>query len=361
MRSANKSQVDGKDKRAKAEPRYDKRNKFNDLSNIEWLISTKSVWKGDPVDPEISRLMSELNENVVSKYGLDAVTELLEQPISSVEYSQAPARDALKEQHPATYPERDIEKLLKFFTKKGEMVLDPFVGVGSTLVACMNTERQGVGVELISKWAELAKKRIEHAKKNSPSYQSGMESFTGPGQSEELKPPEIKVLEGDSREVLKGFPDSSFDFVVTSPPYWAILQKDKDHKARRERISKGLDTRYSEDKKDLGNIASYDEFLNQLTGIFLECKRVLKQGKYMCVVVSDFRHKSRFISYHSDLATKLESIGFSLEGITVLVQDSKALYPYGMPYAFVSNIHHQNILIFRKNGLPDKGQTASGV
>ena len=40
---------------------------------------------------------------------------------------------------------------------------------------------------------------------------------------------------------------------------------------------------------------------------------------------------------------------FSLEGITILVQDSKNLYPYGIPFAFVSNIHHQYILVFRRH------------
>jgi hypothetical protein len=48
------------------------------------------------------------------------------------------------------------------------------------------------------------------------------------------------------------------------------------------------------------------------------------------------------------LSKEVQKVGFSLEGITILVQDSKNLYPYGMPYAFVSNIHHQYILIFRK-------------
>ncbi len=89
-------------------------------------------------------------------------------------------------------------------------------------------------------------------------------------------------------------------------------------------------------------------FLNELAKVFGECYRVLKNGKYMVVVVSDFRHGSRFVPFHNDLSEAVRSVGFSLEGITILVQDSKNLYPYGMPYAYVSNIHHQYILIFRK-------------
>ena len=142
--------------------------------------------------------------------------------------------------------------------------------------------------------------------------------------------------------------DESFDFIVTSPPYWMILRKDLDHKVKAERKSKGLQTRYSDDENDLGNLESYDEFLAELGKVFAECRRVLKKKRYMCVVVSDFRHKSRFVAYHADMSRIVESAGLSLEGITILVQDNKNLYPYGIPYAFVSNIHHQYMLVFRR-------------
>ncbi len=143
--------------------------------------------------------------------------------------------------------------------------------------------------------------------------------------------------------------DQHLDFIVTSPPYWTILRKDWDHKVKAERKSKGLSTRYSDDENDLGNCESYERFLGELGKVFAQCHRVLSEKRYMCVVVSDFRHKSKFVAYHSDITRLIESVGFDLEGITVLVQDSKNLYPYGIPYAFVSNIHHQFILTFRKN------------
>jgi hypothetical protein len=69
----------------------------------------------------------------------------------------------------------------------------------------------------------------------------------------------------------------------------------------------------------------------------------------MAVIVSDFRHKSKFISFHSDLISRLtENNKFILQGVKVLVQNNKRLYPYGYPYAYVENIHHQYIVIFRK-------------
>jgi DNA modification methylase len=251
----------------------------------------------------------------------------------------------LKEQHPATFAENDIEKLILFFTKKGGRVLDPFSGSGSTLIACLNTGRRGLGVELIDKWVTISNQRLERAK------EIGKRLLTNPTESvlesAELQPA-LEIMQGDSRTVLKKIGAESFDFVVTSPPYWAILTKARDHKSKRERLSKGLPTKYSEDKRDLGNAPSYLGFLHELTKVFGECYRVLKQGKYMVIVVSDFRHGSKFVPFHNDLSDVVQKVGFSLEGITILVQDSKNLYPYGMPYAFVSNIHHQYILIFRK-------------
>lgn len=262
-----------------------RRNTLNDLSNSEWIVETKSVW-----------------------------------------FSKPPPRDRLKLQHPATFAESDIVRLINFFTKRGQRVLDPFVGTGSTLIACAETGRAGTGVEISERWAGIADSRLAEVQNGSSQT----------------------IITADARTALEDLPACSFDFVVTSPPYWSILGKRLDHKTRAERQSKGLETRYSDDVNDLGNCESYEQFLSQLGPVFAECQRLLKPRSYMAVIVSDFRHGSKFIAYHTDISKVIESAGMALEGITILVQDSKALYPYGIPHAFVSNVHHQYILIFRK-------------
>lgn len=287
-----KSEVTDKKKRRAT---VDKRNKLNDLSSKEWVKKTKSVW-----------------------------------------YSKPPPRDRLKVQHPATFAESDIEELILFFTKKGERVLDPFVGVGSTLLACYNTERTGVGIELINKWANIARERLNRHASNAKLDQLFVDRTNQ------------TVVQGDSRLKIREFKGSEFDFIVTSPPYWQILRKAADHKTKRERLGKNLPTVYSEEKADLGNIINYKEFLNQLEIIFSECYRVLKKGKYMCVIVSDFRREKKFIMYHSDLVNKICEIGFILKSVNILIQDNKKLYPYGYPFDYVPNVNHQYILIFRK-------------
>lgn len=270
------------------------RNSLNDLTAREWLPETVSVW---------------------TQRGLGAG-----HPDAQIE-----------RQHPAPFSFTDVSRLVSFFTKKGQVVLDPFVGIGSTLKACAVTGRKGIGIELNPKYARLSKQRL----------QTELAPDLCASESQE-------IIQGDAREKIEGIPDASVDFVVTSPPYWCILHKE-DHKALQERTSKGLDRHYSDDPRDLGNIRSYDEFVGALSDIFEKCRRVLRKNKYLAIVVGDFRDGGKYHMFHADLAAELERRGFRLKGITILYQRHKRVFPYGYPAAFVPNLHHQYILILQNH------------
>ncbi len=308
------------------------KNKLNDLSNREWLKRTKSIWYEGVLDGQEAAKQAELARRfsrwVVQEEGYEAAEALLGQALPSVMVSVAPPRDALKVQHPATFSETDVARLVTFFTKRGQTVLDPFCGSGSAGVAALQEGRRFVGIELIREWHEVAEERLRQAcgGKNSRRW---------------------KVILGDAAEAAGELEPESVDFVLTSPPYWNILRK-QGLKAKAERNRKGLATHYSEAKADLGNCGDYETFLQRLADILALCGRALKRGKYMAVIVSDFREKSQFVLYHADLAKQVEARGLVLQGVTVLVQDNKGLYPYGVPNAYVPNVHHQYILIFRR-------------
>ena len=270
---------------------YDPRNKLNDLTSKEWIPETISVW---------------------TQRGLGAKH----------------ADTAIERQHPAPFSFTDVSRLIRFFTKRDEAVLDPFVGVGSTLKACALDGRKGIGIELNPKYVDLCNQRLES--------EVG-DLFSNDDQT---------VIQGDSRQEIGQLETDSIDLVVTSPPYWNILHKE-DHKAKQERKSQDLDTRYSDDEKDLGNIHDYKEFLADLSSILGACARPLKPKKYMAVVVSDFRDKSEYVMFHADLANSLKQSGLHLRGIKILYQRHKRVFPYGYPYAYVPNIHHQYILILQ--------------
>ena len=277
----------------------DPRNSLNDLTGKEWLPETKSFFY---------------------QKGLGA-----SHPEAQIE-----------KLHPAPYSFQDVGHLINFITKEGMKVLDPFGGVGSTAKACEINGRICTSIELSPVWHELSVKRLE--------------TEVGEGTSKKHN-----FINGDSCEELLKIDSESIDFSVTSPPYWGILNK-QDQKVIKNRVANNLETKYSESEKDLGNVEDYDEFLELLVKkVFLQCARVLKTGKYMAIIVSDFRDKSEYISFHSDLIhmlNKAEIPGggvLKLQGTKILIQNHKSLLPYGYPFAYVENIHHQYVLIFKKD------------
>ena len=276
----------------------DERNLLNDLTGKEWVPETKSYF---------------------FQKGLGK-----EHPAAQIERL-----------HPAPFSFQDIEKLILFFTKKGMRVLDPFGGVGSTAKACETTGRYCTSIELQKKYHNLSIQRLE--------------TEVGKGTSSHHT-----FINADSCDILPELESNSIDFVVTSPPYWGILHK-QDQKVKKDRVANNLDTKYSDDEKDLGNVADYTKFLGILSKkVFMECARLLRVGKYMAIIVSDFRDKGDFISFHSDLISRLNRQPIdgggilALQGTKILIQNHKSLHPYGYPFSYVENIHHQYVLIFRK-------------
>src|SRR5204863_47792 len=103
-----------------------------------------------------------------------------------------------------------------------------------------------------------------------------------------------------------------------------------------ERVGNGLATHYSqvaseeEAAKDLANIPDYHEFVKELALIFEQCVRALEMNRYLAIIVSDFRHKGRFVPFHADLISALGDLGERravLKGVTILAQNHKRLYP----------------------------------
>jgi site-specific DNA-methyltransferase (adenine-specific) len=63
--------------------------------------------------------------------------------------------------HPAPFPVALAERCIRLFTYEGDVVLDPFMGSGSTAIACKNTNRKWIGFEKSKKYCELAEKRLQ--------------------------------------------------------------------------------------------------------------------------------------------------------------------------------------------------------
>jgi DNA modification methylase len=262
-------------------------NKLNDLSPKEWIKFLKSWFIFDA-------LASDLKE----ERGITKDTML----------------------HPATFSPTMISEFIKFFTKKNMVVLDPFVGIGTTLVACDRTGRIGYGIELNPNYAETAQMRISEQQ---------------------------KIFVADVRD-LKNLGLPKIDFCITSPPYGAMLHKIDVNQLKR--IKNGLDTKYSDMPQDLGNITNYDDFLNSLCQVFDEIYDQLNNKAYVVVILQNVINKSVMLPLAWEFGIKMTRPPFRyiLKKEKIWCQDKKRLHPFGYPAAWVSNTMHHYCLVFRK-------------
>lgn len=242
-------------------------------------------------------------------------------------------RDEKEILHPAKFPESMIKEFISFFTKHGELVLDPFLGTGSTLVACQEVGRNGIGIELIKKYSDIAKERC-----NQRTLDDSVKQI---------------VLDGDATEIdiiweKKAFPQ--VDFIITSPPYWNMLKKSRGGviSAHKKRGNVGLDMFYSDNNpKDLGNIDDYNIFIEELGKIFDKLHTILKDRNYMVVIVQNVRTNGEVKPLAWDLQKRI-SKNFVFVGEKIWCQDNKMLGIWGYPSTFVTNVHHHYCLVFQK-------------
>lgn len=229
--------------------------------------------------------------------------------------------------HPAMFPSQLTSRFIETYTKNdGEIVLDPFMGSGSTLISAYELGKKGIGFEINGDYIKLANKRFEQTKLDLS--------------KKKFKPEIHQKTIFDIPKVLK---EDFVDLVLTSPPYWDILTENRS--ADRKEIRK-----YSDSEIDLGNIKDYNEFLDRLKEAFSGVCKVLKKGKYCIVVVMDIRKKSKFYPFHMDMTKIMEDVGFELDDI--MIWDRQKEYnnmrPLGYPFVFRVNKVHEFILIFKK-------------
>lgn len=230
--------------------------------------------------------------------------------------------------HPAMFPAMLVERLIDIFTNSTkQVILDPFMGSGSTLIAAKNKGLKGIGFEINKDYISMAKNRLENVYKT---------MFNANGN--------YKIIDDSVLNLDKHIAPNSIDLTVTSPPYWDILNR------RRSADRKAIRT-YSNSAIDFGNIPDYEQFLVSLQDVFKKVYVATKPNRYCIVIVMDIRKNSTFYPLHTDLAKKMEEIGFSLKDI--IIWDRQKEYnnmrPLGYPYSFVINKVHEYILIFQKN------------
>lgn len=296
-------------KNVKKKKRVSPNNKLNDLNGTEWVQSTKSWFDLDgsrSKELDKSWLVVDGKKNEFSK-------EI--------------------EDHPASFPPKLIEKFILFFTKKGQTVLDPFLGIGSTFEACYNTDRNGIGIELNKKYAYYSKKRVNNLLK-------------GKLINKDLN---LEVINDDCLNIDK-HKLTNIDFSITSPPYWNMLRTSRGNvkSSLKKRVENGHDEFYSNDNRDAGNIESYEDYLQFLDKLYDKIFSTLKKGAYIVLILQNIRTKEgRMLPVAWDVAKRLGN-KYILKQEFIWCQDQKFLGCWGYPSSYVSNVHHHYCLVLQK-------------
>lgn len=276
------------------------RNKLNALTGEEWLYRSKSV----------------LQTSYPSAYG-----------------------HALRKKHGANKPPQLMKELIEFFTKPGECVLDPFAGVGGTLLGASLCERKAIGIEINPEWIEIYNRVCTET---------------------DLAPQ--MMIAGDALKILDGIKAGSVDFVATDPPYNRQFKRTMCNGVYGNQNRKTDFTSFSDHPDDFSNSATYDEFLDRMEALFRKLLPVLRENAYVAVILRNAYQDGEYMMTQADVAERARrpllrdgkhTSRLFLKGEIIWHQSGSRLRPYGYPYAFVPNIAHQTIVILRKERIKE--------
>jgi DNA modification methylase len=264
----------------------------------------------------------------------------------------------LRKRHGANKPPRLMARLIEFFTKSGELVLDPFAGVGGTLLgaAIARGPRRALGIELNPAWVEVYKAVVGEAAAENDGAGPLLADLgsADPGGPRRFDPTGCEMRVGDALALLPELPAASIDFVATDPPYTVQLpltmaggRLAEAHANRRTDYAM-----LSDDPADLANALDHDAYLAAMERVFGELARVLRPGRYAAVIVRDAYVDGVYRFTGAELAARAAAAGLVPKGDLVWYQAGTRLRPYGYPRAFVPNIAHQHVVVLRREPDP---------
>lgn len=281
---------------------------FNKLTPTEWAMLSKNVIDEDELfNPVWNDLSSPRN-----KYQLE---------------------------HGAVFPVKLAERLIRMYSKESDTIFDPFLGIGSTIIAARALNRHGVGIELNSKFTRIAEQWLD--------------DFQGFFRNEYV----YKIITDDCRNTLKYIRKDKIQLTVTSPPYANFIRRSIEDRSTTHKTSvikyenKSTVKPYSDNEKDFGNL-HYQEFLIQIKDVLHQNYDVTKKGGYSAWVVKDYRdtkNKIPYVPFHSDIANIGQEVGYKFHDLIIWDQTGqRRLVLLGYPSVLYTNQNCSFIIVFRK-------------
>lgn len=239
--------------------------------------------------------------------------------IQSFYYEGRDVRD--KNIHPAVFPISLPAHFIKLLTHRGELVLDPFVGIGTTLVAAKDLGRNAVGFDLKEEYIEIAKKRLSQTTLESDSRQF--------------------AIVDEARNIPSYLEENTVSLCITSPPYANMLNRPRLNKSIRGNLRENGQylkvQQYSNDKRDLG-IMDHEEYSNALTEIYSGILPLMRRRSHCIINVNDVWWEDKRHLTHIYVIEALQKAGFEFRN--TFIWDKRDLVNkvgiFGWPNNFIS-------------------------
>jgi DNA modification methylase len=256
-------------------------------------------------------------------------------------YKKRDIRD--KSIHPAVFPIALPAYFIKLLTHRGELVIDPFNGIGTTLLASQDLGRNAVGFDLQQKYVDYTKKRLSQTR---------------------LFADTIQVpIQDDANNIQEYFEPETIALCLTSPPYPDFLTRERKNKSMRGDLRKNEHynsvQQYSQDPRDLG-LMSHKEFTQSMTEIYSKIYPLIKPGGHCIVNINDlWKDNQRYVT-HGCVIKALTDAGFEFRN--TIIWDKRNLVNrvgiFGWPSNYITmGATYEYILDFRKN--PDGIKTGN--
>ncbi|WP_307167850.1 TRM11 family methyltransferase [Carboxydocella sp. ULO1] len=200
------------------------------------------------------------------------------------------------------------------YSSEGELILDPMVGSGTTLIEAKILGRKGIGVDINEKAINITRERIKIDYNNTESN--------------------FKLFNADARN-LYFIKDESIDLILTHPPYLNIIS-------------------YSEGKidGDLSNISGVKKFCDELEIIIAELYRVLKPNRYCAILIGDTRKGRHYVPLAYYVMERFLNQGFALKEDIIKIQHNckttEGIWRNKANQLDFYLIMHEHLFVFRK-------------
>jgi len=205
-----------------------------------------------------------------------------------------------KSVHPATFPISLSSRIISLFTHRGELVLDPFVGSGTTLVSARDLDRNAIGFDLQKKYVIVCDERLQANNRCNHSQQI--------------------AVQDDARNIPRYLEPRSVSLIWTSPPYANLLNRKRKNLSRRGRDRNndqlGKVEQYSQDPRDLGTL-SLEEYRVAMGDIFEGLLPLLRPKGHCVINVPDMWWKNHRVTIHVALIDELRKRGYELRNTII--------------------------------------------